>query len=448
MTEKRQSAAYDVVVIGSGFAGATAARECAIRGLRTLVLEGRDRVGGRIWTSQLSDGETIDLGGTFVHWSQPHTWSEIMRYDLTGDVVDANAAPADWVLSAHGEGLEWTTAEAHAEREKALLDRFFEDSWRVFPRPYDPLHAAAAVAEVDQLTVRDRIDELDLAPDDAAHLSALLSTLSGEVAEKGSYTALLRWWALVGHGYDSLWLALASYKLKHGMTSLLDAILTDGGAEVRLSAPVQGLTSGDSGVEVTLATGEVISAGAAVVATPAGVWPYLEFSPELSSERLDAARAGLQSPRGSKGVVLLKGETRRIYVNSRPGDPLALLWTSHHRSPDEQVALFYCGPAMHDPDDPEEIGAAIRALLPDVEVLEVHSGSWGGDDEFTRGGWPILWPGQLSRLAPHQTLSRPEGRIAFASGEIASFWSSFIDGAIESGIRAGRDVREILGRTS
>ena len=44
---------YDVIVVGAGFAGATAARECATRGLRTLVLEGRDRVGGRTWTSAL-----------------------------------------------------------------------------------------------------------------------------------------------------------------------------------------------------------------------------------------------------------------------------------------------------------------------------------------------------------------------------------------------------------
>ncbi|WP_433207248.1 flavin monoamine oxidase family protein [Nocardia sp. CA-107356] len=446
MTGQTPSPAYDVVVIGAGFAGATAARECATRGLRTLVLEGRDRIGGRTWKSQLSDGETIDLGGTFVHWSQPHIWAEIMRYGLSGEVVDANAAPADWVLSAHGDGLEWGTAEQHVERERALLERFFEDSWRVFPRPDDPLFAADAVAEVDQMTVRDRLDQLDLAPDDDAHLSALLSTLSGEVAERGSFSALLRWWALVGRGYDALWLALASYKLKRGMTSLLDEILGDGGAEVRLASPVEAITSSDTGVEVTLGTGEVIAAAAVVVATPSGVWPYLEFTPPLSQERLDAAREGLQSPRGSKGVVVIKGEARRISITSRPGDPLALLWTSHHRSPDEQVALFYCSPAMGDPDDPEEVGAAIRKLLPDVEVVEVHSGSWGPDDEFTRGGWPILWPGQLSRLAPHQTLTKPEGRIVFASGEIAALWSSFIDGAIESGLRAGRDVREILQR--
>ncbi|MFC9355750.1 flavin monoamine oxidase family protein [Rhodococcus sp. NPDC057014] len=435
---------YDVIVVGAGFAGATVARECATRGLRTVVLEGRDRIGGRVWNSQLSNGDPIDLGGTFVHWSQAHTWAEISRYGLTGDVVEANAAPADWVLASRGDGLEWYSAQEHYDREKPLLEKFFEPSIQALPRPYDPLYAADAVAELDQMTVRDRLDQLDLAPDDEAHLSALLSTLTADAPEKSSFMSLLRWWAAVGHGYDELWSVLATYKLKHGMTSLLGAILGDGGAEVRLSSPVQRIISEAESVEVTLTNGETVTGKAVVVATPSGVWPYLEFSPPLSSDRLDGVRAGMQSPRGSKGVVVLKGESRRFSITSRPGDKIALMWTSHHIADDEQVALFYCSPAMHDPDDAEEISAAIRDLLPGVVVGEVHSGSWGAGDEFTRGGWAMLPPGQLTARAPHETLTKPEGRVVFASGEIASFWTAFIDGAIESGLRAARDVQGIL----
>src|SRR6202023_73348 len=69
----------DVVVIGAGFAGLVAARELGRAGLDVLVLEARDRVGGRTWTDRRL-GHDLELGGTWVHWVQPHTWAEMTRY--------------------------------------------------------------------------------------------------------------------------------------------------------------------------------------------------------------------------------------------------------------------------------------------------------------------------------------------------------------------------------
>ncbi|MFE3054199.1 flavin monoamine oxidase family protein [Nocardia sp. NPDC059239] len=435
---------YDAVIIGAGFAGAIVARELANRGLRTVILEARDRIGGRTWTIQTDDGEPLDIGGTFVHWTQPQFWAEVTRYGLTGDLVDSIETPADWVLSPAGGGLDWRTAEQHAEIEKHLMERFFEQSWTVFPRPYDPLFARDEVAALDHMTVRDRLDQLDLAADDDAHLSAVLSAMSSNTAEETSYLSLLRWWALTGHTYEGLWSALSGYKLKHGTLPLLDAILSDSGTEVRLSSPVKGVASDETGVQVTLATGEVVKGRVAVVATPSGIWPNLQFSPTLSPERLEAARAGMQTPRGSKGVVVLKGEPRNIFINGRPGDPINLLWTGKRISEDEQVVVFYCGPSMKDPEDPVEIEVELTKLLPHVELGELHASLFGPTDEFSLGGWPMLKPGQLTRWEPYENFSKQEGRVVFATGDIASHWTSFIDGAIESGLRAARDVREIL----
>src|SRR2546422_8209653 len=56
----------DVCVVGAGYAGLTAARRLAGAGRSVIVLEARDRVGGRIWTHHLSDGSTIDRGGAFL----------------------------------------------------------------------------------------------------------------------------------------------------------------------------------------------------------------------------------------------------------------------------------------------------------------------------------------------------------------------------------------------
>src|SRR5881397_2102221 len=71
----------DVVVIGGGFAGVTAARDLRQRGYRVLILEARDRLGGRTWTAEFA-GQPVEMGGAWVHWCQPHVWAEITRYGL------------------------------------------------------------------------------------------------------------------------------------------------------------------------------------------------------------------------------------------------------------------------------------------------------------------------------------------------------------------------------
>ena len=71
----------DVIVIGGGFAGLTAARELRHAGLDVLLLEARERIGGRTMTTEMS-GHTVELGGTCVHWYQPHVWAELTRYGI------------------------------------------------------------------------------------------------------------------------------------------------------------------------------------------------------------------------------------------------------------------------------------------------------------------------------------------------------------------------------
>ena len=77
----------DVVVIGGGLAGVTTAREATLAGLDTVLLEGRNRLGGRVWTHRWNDTD-IELGGGWVHWHQPHVWSELTRAGLPVEQID------------------------------------------------------------------------------------------------------------------------------------------------------------------------------------------------------------------------------------------------------------------------------------------------------------------------------------------------------------------------
>jgi len=76
---------YDVIVIGAGYTGLTAARDLTTMGHRVLLLEARDRIGGRTWSSNIG-GYPFEMGGTWVHWNQPFVYREIARYGLAKEL--------------------------------------------------------------------------------------------------------------------------------------------------------------------------------------------------------------------------------------------------------------------------------------------------------------------------------------------------------------------------
>jgi hypothetical protein len=76
------SEAFDVIVVGGGYTGLTAIRDLTLAGHKVLLVEARDRIGGRSWSSNI-DGYPYEMGGTWVHWNQPFVWRELFRYGLS-----------------------------------------------------------------------------------------------------------------------------------------------------------------------------------------------------------------------------------------------------------------------------------------------------------------------------------------------------------------------------
>ena len=174
----------DVIVIGGGFAGVTAAREVALQGHSALLLEGRDRLGGRTWTADWN-GQEIEYGGGWVHWHQPHAWSEMTRGGVGAVLSDPEAATSWWV---DGERRTGTAEQRDAIAERGW-NRFVAGAEEALPHPYEPLDGGAAMARFDGLTILQRIDELGLGAEERQVLLAECESLAhGFAHEAGART--------------------------------------------------------------------------------------------------------------------------------------------------------------------------------------------------------------------------------------------------------------------
>jgi monoamine oxidase len=253
---------YDVVVIGGGFAGATVARELRHKGLGVLLLEGRDRLGGRTWTREAL-GHNIELGGTWVHWIQPHVWAEITRYGLE---LTQSPLPSwsRWIVD--GE-----LRKGSPEEFLGLLDggmsRFLEDSRVRFEQPYDPFYSGH-LDEIDGLSVTDRLDEMGLDREQYVMTEGFWTICFNAPPREGALTQALRWGALSMGDWQLMLEAAATYKLAEGTTALMEAIVADAGADVQLSKPVAVVERSGEGATVITREGVRISGRSVVVTAP------------------------------------------------------------------------------------------------------------------------------------------------------------------------------------
>ena len=97
--------------------------------------------------------------------------------------------------------------------------------------------------------------------------------------------------------------------------------------------------------------------------------------------------------------------------------------------------------AAIDADDRPAVQRALDELVPGLELVDTIAHDWLAD-EFARGTWAIHRPGWYTRH--HAAMRVPEGGLVFAGSDLADGWSGFVDGAIESGLRAARQVRSLL----
>jgi pseudooxynicotine oxidase len=418
---------HDVIVVGGGFAGVTAAREVALRSHSVLLLEARDRLGGRTWSADW-DGIPIEYGGAWVHWHQPHTWSEITRAGLQVTLSE-DAQRAHWWVG--GERREGTIAERDAIAERGW--NCFVDGVRdALPNPYDPLLAKDELASFDRLTIAERLDELELDEEERAVLEAELESLASAPLADAGAVSVLRWHALSGYSLSLTQYTGGRVLLANGTGALLGAIASAAPIETRLESPVAAVRVRGDCVEVETRSGDLHDAAAVVVAVPLNVLGSIEFEPALSEGKQEAIAAG-QVSRGIK--IFLRTRGGDVLENAiKPRHPFGYLDTEVLLGAGEQLQIGFGIDAERCDPSRAALQRDLDDILPGYELVDATRHDWLAD-EYSRGTWAIHPPGWYTRH--HAEMRRPEGRVLLAGSDLANGWSGFVDGAIESGLEAG-----------
>ena len=430
---------YDAIIVGAGFAGLTAARELKHHGYKVLILEARDRIGGRTYTAEF-DGKPHDLGGTWVHWFQPHVWAEINRYGMEIEESPGNFADEVIYLDEQGRRHQAKMSERGAEFY-GPVQAMFADAREIMPRPAEPFSDARWVAE-DRLSVADKIAASPHTPESRIFAATLFAANSGGAPKNVSWIDLLRLVALSGYRLDLESDVVSRFKIRGGMRSLYSALADDCGATIRLNSPVAGIETTEKGVRIVGADGTTYSALAAISTVPLNALKDVKFSPALPAEKLKISIEG-HAGRANKIHILIEGE-HPIFTAWAPGTgPSPINHIFWDGAANGRTHLIAFGSADHPLriTDKAEVQAAVRQFLPDAVVLDVKAHDWNSDP-YSKGAWCISRPGQISKALG--ALQAPHGRIFFASGDWASAWRSAIDGAIEQGIVTSRALHRLL----
>jgi monoamine oxidase len=434
---------HDVIVIGGGVSGLTAAVDLASHGIDVHLLEARARIGGRIATGDVA-GLSVETGGEFL------------------DAVDG---PFARLLTGLGIELEVASHEKQPAQGAVVLGGV-----HVTPSPRALELIAALDAEIESIAGAVDPD----APWELEHAGQLDAiSLAGWVeAQGGDAEALALVEAMYAIGGSTVptarmsLLAMGAKQARRGpLSGRLSRRIAGGAAVVAiaaadrlehrltLDAPVLGLEHGRDGVEIELRDGRRCAARLAIVAVPLGPARALAVSPPPSADRL-AALAALRTGHVVKAHVAFATpwwrESTRPFLPAITDSACGSVYEGPVGHPGAALTCFVgAGPAMRLLQAPAAervvmvlgaLEAAAGGTFPEPS-LGMRIDCWNEQPE-TAGSYLVLRPGELTvhRDALRQ---RSGGRVLYAGAE-ASSSPSFIAGAAEAGSRAAAAALELL----
>lgn len=412
------------IVIGAGAAGLACARALQDVGARVTLVEARDRLGGRAWTSYDIAPHPVELGAEYVHGENVVTWEYINRYGFnTNDqttvmnlfgVIDGKLAPASDMLRTTGMAMALSThAAAHeAKPGDSLVDAM--TTW---------LTSQGRTATDDDWAIWRSFTRQYFAADP----EQLGAVEFGEATFDGDGTRLQ---FRILEGYSALWGRMAE------------------GIDVRLSSPVTRVRWSDDGVQVEAASG-TIEGRRAVIALPVSLLQRetIAFDPPLPAEKTQAIGA---IGAGANGKIVFRFDSAPWPDDLTlllTGDDTQLWWRPGRLRDDEApvITAFFGGSSVGRfralGDDAtaaalavleKALGKKLGSSLVSARFVDWEADPWAG---MSYSYLPVGGAGMRARLA------EPLGDTLFFAGEASSpVRPSCVHGALETGRRAASEI--------
>ncbi len=426
----------EVIVIGAGLAGLTAARDLADAGRRVTVLEARDRIGGRTWTGNLPGTDVmVEWGGTWVHpATQPAVARAIDRYGLR-----MAPHPAPTAFAWHTDGRLRTDADVETDLRGA-----FEEFDSAFAAIRTRLAAAGGgdltdLADID-IAVTDWLERDGPSAAASEALLAFAASMGGGDPARLSVLALLLDVIETGYRIDHAWTDLGS-TFTDGTRSLATALAD--GLDIRLGHVVRRIESEDdgaSGPEVTLDGGATLRASVVIVATPINTWRDVAFEPALTGARARAATDG--QPGLASKVIAVARNVPAAFAAFGWDTPLQAMVSMRDVADGARLVVGFGGRDRIDATDRTAVEAAIRAFAPPAQIEAFGGHDWIVDP-FSRGTWFATPPGWITD-GTFDALAGPDGRLVFAGSDVSPAGAGWIEGALASGHDAAATAAEML----
>ncbi|UKZ93489.1 uncharacterized protein TrAFT101_008404 [Trichoderma asperellum] len=444
---------FDVLIIGAGYTGLTAVRDLTTAGFKTLMLESRDRVGGRTWTSHV-DGYPFEMGGTWVHWFQPHVYRELSRYGMKSELVHCPdySKKKNHFTFVTKHGRRDMSHEEEQELMARALGKFVDiDGNRgktVMPFPFNS-GWNKVILKFAHMSVADRVEQIkhQLSEEERHAIEAVVLVCSGGTRENSAFLDFLRWWAASNHDYETFMDSVMVFKLKCGQSAFalkfLHESLQTGNLSYSFNTVVSHVDSSGDSAEVRTNDGRQFFAKRIISTIPLNVLTKVHFNPPLDPSKVEASTLKHVNQCVKVHAEVKDPEMRSWSGITYPNNKL-LLGAGDGTTPsgNTHIVFFGCEQNHLQPDENvEETLQAIKEFTPmDVERLVFHNWS---KDEFAEGAWVWYRPGMEVKYL--DALRRRQGGVLFANSDWAEGgWRSFIDGAIQSGTEAALIIKDEL----
>ncbi len=441
----------DVCVVGAGYAGLAAARRLARAGQSVIVLEARDRIGGRIWTFDLPDGSPVDRGGGWV--ANRHT--AILK--LASEVGVAT-------YKTYVDGYHLLVGAGRTRRYRGLIPKISPGAvLTIFlaqvkldrmakTLPLEAPWTAARAAEWDARSVASFLERSGIRTTIARDLfdSVVRGLFCGDLTQVSFLNLLFL--VRASGGFNTLVSITDGYQenlVVGGAGAIARRIAETLGESIRLNAPVHAVRQDPDRVVVE-STRLTVRARHAVVAIPPALIPDIRFDPPLPSDRLALYRHSTAGPETKTLLVYEEPFWRRDGFSGQSAEPKSASEVTLDASPVSGrpgvLASFTFGPVAERVDalDADErrtvvLAAMVARFGPRAAnpAALIETPWW--KEEWTRGCSMAHWaPGILTRYG--SLLRQPLGRIQWAGTETATMSYGTMDGAVRSGERAAEAI--------